>query len=153
MKKASILILIIFAILLIVGSISGIPISTQVEESGCRASYQKFLFPRELCQYLTFGHCATTSFNRYNAEIEISHCLCDKYLTDPNRDLENIILSKCDLIEPDCDFTIERIKNNFCNKEGLNSLECDEYFKQNEISKVQFICQNKKRIFFKRFIF
>ena len=138
---------------LLFASLTGIPFSTQLEESGCKARYQRYVFPRELCQYLTFGHCATTSFNKYNAEVEIAHCLCDKYLTNPSGDLENEIFSRCDLVKPNCDSAIERIKIDFCNKEDLNSLECEEYFRKSSTSKVNFICQNKEEIFYRTFIF
>lgn len=153
MKKTTILILISLAILLVLGSLTGVPISTQLEESGCKTSYQKYLFPRELCQYVTVGHCATSSLNKYNAEIDITHCLCDKYLANANSDLENKILSKCGLINPNCDSAIERIKIDFCNEEGLNSLGCDEYFRKRTTPKVNFVCQNKQKVFHKIFIY
>ncbi len=152
-KKFVISVLIALAVLmLILGSLTGIPISSQLEENGCGASYQKYLFPKNLCQYITSGHCATTSLNRYNAEMEVAHCLCDRYEDTPKVETKNQILQKCDLVKLDCNSSVERIKIDYCNEVGLNSLECSEHFDENGAQDVNFICQNKEQIFYKIFI-
>lgn len=154
MKKKSIIIttVILIFIILIFGSLTGFPISVKTEKFGCSASYKKYLIPNTLCQYITFGHCPTNNLNKYNAEMKITHCLCNKYESEPNIDLQNEILSRCNMVKPDCDSSIERIQIDFCNKEGFNSIECNEYFSKIDTPKVNFICQNKEQIFYKTFI-
>lgn len=155
MKRKFIIIalIILICVVLFLGSITGFPVTSRIEKFGCTASYKKYLVPNMLCQHITFGHCPTTSINKYNAEMEIADCLCDKYESEPNVNLENEILSRCNMIAPDyCDSRIEGIRIDFCNKEGLNSIECDEYFRKNNMSKVNFICQNKEQMFYRVFI-
>ena len=151
-KKIIIVLILLIIFIVILGSLTGIPVLSRIEDSGCVANYKKYLFPRTLCQLVTHGHCATTDFNEYNAEIEIVHCLCDKYLDKPDTEIENKILQKCNLVTPDCNSAIERIKIDYCNKAGLNSVECDEYFRDKNTQDVSFICQNKTQIFYKTFI-
>jgi len=151
-KKFAIISIIIIIFAVTMGSLTGIPISSQIGEGECKASYKKYLFPKHLCQYLTFGHCATTNLNKYNAEVEVAHCLCGKYLSKPSDEVKSQILQKCDLIKPVCSSSVERIKTDYCNEVGLNSLECDEHFSKNDIQDVGFICQNKEQIFYKIFI-
>ncbi|HUW21159.1 MAG TPA: hypothetical protein VMW41_00655 [Candidatus Bathyarchaeia archaeon] len=151
-KRTITLSIILFIFVLIFASFNGLPVSSRIEEHGCIASYHKYLFSRTLCQYVTFGHCITTDFNKYNAEMEIARCLCDKYLAGPSIDLEDKIRSKCDSVEPNCDSSIEKIKIDFCNEKGFNSVECSEHFSKNTMPKVKFICQNKDEVFYRIFI-
>lgn len=154
-KKFVIVSIIIIIFAAILGSLTGVPVSSQIEESGCSANYKKYLFPRTICQLVTFGHCATTDLNRHNAEMEVAHCLCDKYLDEPSTELKSKILQKCSLFkqDPNCSSRIERIKTDYCNEVGFNSLECSEYFNKNGVQDVNFICQNKEQIFYKIFIY
>jgi hypothetical protein len=153
MNKKFVIILIILVIFAVIyGSLTGIPVSSEVKEDECRAGYKRYLFPKHLCQFITSGHCATTDFNKYNAEMEVAHCLCSKYLSDPSNETKNQILQKCDLVKPDCHSSVERIKTDYCNETGLNSLECRDHFSKNDTQDIDFICQNKEQIFYKIFI-
>lgn len=151
-KKFAIISIFLIIFVVTIGSLTGIPISSQIGEGECKAIYRKYLFPKYLCQYLTYGHCKTTNLNKYNAEMEVAHCLCDKYLSKPSDEIKSQILQKCDLIKPDCSSSVERIKTDYCNEAGLNSLECNEHFSKNDMQDVGFICQNKEQIFYKIFI-
>ena len=135
-------------IVLTVGSLTGFPVPVQIERLGCEATYEKYRMSNDLCQLLTFGHCPSTGLNEHNAEMRITHCLCEKYELAPNEILGAEILSRCSMPKPTCESAIERIKKDICNNEGPDAPECEDHFGEINATDVDFICQNKEEIFY-----
>lgn len=76
---------------------------SKVENAGCSATYTRYLFPMFSC----ILHCSTTDLNKYNAEMEITYCLCDKYKAESKTSTADKILSRCNDFYRDCDRRIE----------------------------------------------
>ena len=152
-KKITLYLVFLGIVFLLYAGLTGLPVSSHLKEKGCFSEYQTYLFPRTVCQFVTFGHCATSAFNKYDAEMEIASCLCDTYQKNPDEELERAIYAKCSSVRPTCDESIERIRLDYCNDNNLDSLECEAFFHQRSAEKIDFICQNKEEIFHQGFIF
>ncbi len=151
------IILIIVCILIFILFFTGFPISRKINHDECEAEYVEYLLPRTLCQMITDGHCMTTGISMYNAEMKISQCLCDKYLSENNSELGEKILARCEGLHPSCEEIVYHVANESCN-DIRNESESDSCFENAEKIKEQyrenipFICKNKQRIFHKIYI-
>lgn len=135
---------------IIILSITGIPVSRILEEDGFTAEYAEYRFPRNFCQFMTNGHCTTTEFNKSGAKTEITWKMCDAYLTNPSKELENTIMSKC--ADTNCKKLFESRHTQECDKYDINGeLENPTQYGECINSYVEptasMVCENKQDIF------
>jgi hypothetical protein len=129
-------------------SFTGLSFPAKISSFGCTSKYSKFILQNTLCQILTGGHCENNDLNKQNANVEVVHCLCDKFENSYSVELENEIVKICkEALE--CKLIIELYSSGDLIEICYNSrLPCP---KGND-TEAKYICRNKDSFLIKHFI-